>query len=298
MTDFVASLLTIGFLAQIVRISVPYVLAALGGTLTEKSGVIDLALEGKLLVGAFAAAVAMHETGSLAASLLAAAAAGTALAAVQGLWTIRLGADQVVTGIALNLAAAGLTRYLLSVAYDQSSNSPPIPGALPPVWQSPLTWIAAALAGATIFLFWRARAGLRIRAAGEHPEAVAAAAISVPRTRWLAVLVGGALAGFGGAQISLAADGFVADAANGRGYVALAVVIMSAWRPGRAALLCLGFSLAEALQIRLQREGLGLPPELVRLLPYVLALALLVAIRRDDAAPAALGHPHDARRTR
>lgn len=291
MIDFLATLLTVGFLAQIVRIAVPYVLAALGGTLTERSGVIDLALEAKLLFGAFAAAVATLETDSLAAGIAAGAAAGAATAAVQALWTVRLGADQVVTGVALNLAAFGLTRYLLGVIYGQGSNSPSILGHTTTVWTSPLVWLGAALVAVVVIGLARSRPGLRIRAVGEHPEALAAAGASVARTRWLALVVGGAVAGVGGAQLSLAPGGFVAEMSNGRGYVALAAVIMSGWRPGRAALICLGFGVAEAVQVRMQTHGVGLPAELVRLLPYVLALVLLAAFRSRSAAPSALGKP-------
>lgn len=291
MTGFVAALVTVGFLAQIIRIAVPYVLAALGGTLTERSGVIDLALEAKLLCGAFAATIATLETDSVAAGILAAAVAGLAVGAVQALWTLRLGADQVVTGVALNLAALGLTRYLLGIIYGQSSNSPTIEGHHATVWRSPVVWLAVAISAVVVVGLARTRPGLRIRAVGERPEALAAAGGSVVRTRWLALLVGGAIAGVGGAQLSLGVGGFVAEMSGGRGYVALAAVIMSGWRPGRAALVCVGFGVAEALQVRMQTHGVGLPAELVRLLPYAVALVLLAAVRRKTAAPSALGQP-------
>ena len=292
MTGFLASLITIGFAAQFVRIAVPYVMAALGGTLTERSGVIDLALEAKLLMGAFAAAVVTYETGSIAIGMIAATGAGIAVAAVQALWSLHLGANQVVTGVALNLGALGLTRYWLSMRYGQGSNSPKIAGLGTAVVTSPIIWVAVAITAAVILGMPRTRLGLRIRAAGERPDAVAAAGVSVVAVRWWAMLLGGAIAGLGGAQISLTADGFVAEASGGRGYVALAAVIMSGWRPGRAALLCLGFGVAEAMQFRMQSRGVGLPAELVRLLPYVSALTLLaVWPRRKITTPAALGRP-------
>lgn len=292
MMDFVWSLLTIGFLAQALRIAVPYVLAALGGTLTERSGVIDLALEAKLLMGAFTAAVVTYETGQPAVGIAAAMAAGVAVAAVQAVWSLHLKADQVVTGVALNLGALGLTRFLLSVRYDQGSNSPPIAGLGNDVATNPITYLTALAVVAIVLGLPHTRLGLRLRAAGERPDAVAAAGVSVVRVRWLAMLLGGAVVGLGGAQLSLTVTGFVSEMSGGRGYFALVAVIMSGWRPGRAVAICLAFGLADALQWRLQSRGLGLAPELVRLLPYVLALTLLAAWpRKQIGSPAALGRP-------
>ena len=289
MIEVLVGALSLAFVTQALRITVPYLLAALGGALTERSGQIDLALEAKLLWGAFAAAVVTYETGSLAAGVLAAALAGAAIAAVQTVWAVRLGADQVVTGVALNLAAYSLTRFLLQVLYDQGANSPPIEGVGDAVWTSPLVWLALLLAVAVPVLVARTRLGLRVRAAGERPEAALASGVAVGRVRWTAALVGGAVSGVGGAQLSLAVGGFVAEMSSGRGYVALAAVIMGGWRPVPVALVCLGFGAAEALQARMQGAGTGLPPELVRLFPYVLALVLLAALGGRFRAPAALG---------
>jgi simple sugar transport system permease protein len=291
MTELFWAVLTLVFLESVVRISVPYLLAALGGAITERAGIVDLALEAKLLWGAFAAAVVGYDTGSIALALLAAAGAGAAVAAIQAHWSIRLRADQVVTGIALNLMAYGLTRFLLQVWYGLGANSPPFEGIGPDVWTSPLTWLSVLLVTAAIVMVARTALGLRLRAAGERPDATAAAGVSVARTRWAAALIGGAIAGVGGAQLSLVVGGFSAEMSNGRGYVALAAVIMGGWRPGWVVLACLGFGFAEALQVRAQSTGLGLPAELVRLFPYVLALVLLATLRGRGRAPAALGRP-------
>ncbi|MEZ4399835.1 MAG: ABC transporter permease [Kofleriaceae bacterium] len=291
MTAVLVSLLTVGFAAQVVRIAIPYVLAALGGTLAERSGVVDLALEAKLLLGAFAAAVVTYETGSIALGIVAAAAAGVAVAAVQAVWSLHLGADQVVTGIALNLGAYGVTRYLLGVRYGQGANSPRIDGLGVGVIASPITWLAAAAAAVIVVGFTWTRLGLRVRAVGERPEAVAAAGVSVVRVRWAALVIGGAVAGLGGAQLSLSTDGFVSEMSGGRGYVALVAVIMSGWRPGRAALLCLAFGCADALQVQLQTQGAGVPAELMQLLPYATALVLLAVWPRRAGQPSALGKP-------
>lgn len=289
MSDFLASLLSLAFLTQVVRITVPYLLAALGGAITERSGTVDLALEAKLLWGAFAAAVFARASGSVVVGIGAAMAAGAAVGALQALWTVKLKADQVVTGVALNLAAYGLTRYLLQVLYGQGANSPECPGVSTEILRNPIVLVTVIVTAGVIVMVAATRLGLRIRAAGERPDAVAAAGVSVARTRWWAALVGGAVAGLGGAQLSLAVKGFTSEMSSGRGYVALAAVIMGGWRPAPVAAVCLGFGAAEALQFRLQAEGIGVPMELVRPLPFVLALVLLAVARGTRRVPSALG---------
>ncbi len=289
--DLLASIFTLAFVAQALRITVPYVLAAVGGALTERSGIVDLALEAKLLCGAFAAAIIGYETGSIPLAIAGAAVTGAAIGAVQALWAIRLRADQIVTGVALNIIAFGLTRFLLQVWYGQGANSPQFQGTGTAVWSSPLVWLAIVLVAAAIVLVDRTVLGLRLRAAGERPDATIAAGVSVGGARFLAALCGGAIAGVGGAQLSLAVGGFGDQMSSGRGYVALAAVIMGGWRPAYVALVCLGFGAAEAVQARMQGVGTGLPPELVRLLPYVVALVLLATLRGRGRAPAALGRP-------
>jgi len=295
-TGFVASLITLGFLAQVLRIAIPYVLAALGGTLSERAGVIDLALEAKLLMGAFAAAVLGYETGSIAIGIAGAAAAGALVAALQALWSVRLGADQVVTGIALNLGAFGFTRYFLGVRYGQGANSPRFDGVGTGVLTNPITWIAAALIALVVVGLWQTRLGLRVRAVGERPDAVAAAGVSVARVRWLAVLIGGAIAGVGGAQLSLPVDGFVAEASGGRGYIALAAMIFGRWRVLPTLGACLLFGLLDAMAIRLQGvalPGIGeVPVQLIQALPYLLTVILLAGFIGKAVAPKALARPY------
>jgi simple sugar transport system permease protein len=283
----------IDFLAQATRIAVPYGCAAVGGSITERSGVIDLALESKLLWGAFAAAAVSHATGSLAAGIAAGIAAGAAIGVIQLLLAVVLAADQVVVGVALNLSALGMTRYLLELLYGQSANSPQTPGVGSAVWDSPIVWLAVLL---VLFLglgLARTAIGLRVRAAGDRPAALTAAGVAVWRVRLVALVAGGAIAGLGGAQLALAAHGFSAEMSGGRGYIALALVILGGWRPWRVALLCLGFGAIEALQLRLQLELQGTALEgtrtLVQLLPYVITLAVLVIAPRRIEPPGALG---------
>lgn len=285
--------LSLAFLAQLVRIAVPYTMAALGGSLSERSGVINIALEGKLLIGAFCGAVGAIESGSPIVGALCGAAGGVAVAAIYALAVVRLRADQIVSGVAINLLALGLTRYLLKLFYGSTANSPPAPGFDLPLALDPLLWAAAVSVVAVHLLVARTRFGLRLRAAGEHPEAAASLGVSVRSVRVRAVLGAGALAGLGGAWLALDNNGFVAAMSGGRGYIALAAVIMGSWRPAWAAAACLLFAFAEAVQVNLQALDLGVPRELVQILPYLLTIVALCGFIGRSRAPAALGRPAD-----
>jgi general nucleoside transport system permease protein len=281
------------FLTQAVRITVPYACAAVGGAVTERAGVIDLAIESKLLWGAFAAALAAHATGSIGAGIAAGVLAGALVGLLQLLLGVVLRADQVVVGVALNLASYGLTRYLLHVLFGSTASSPQTPGVGSAVWTSPVFWLALAAIAAVAFALARTAIGLRIRAAGDRPDALVAAGVSPTATRLVALVAGGALAGLGGAQLALAAHGFSAEMSGGRGYIALAIVILGGWRPAVVAAFCLAFGAAEALQLQLQLHLPGAGAEGVRtlaqLLPYLLTLLVLVIAPRRTGAPRALG---------
>jgi ABC-type uncharacterized transport system permease subunit len=276
-------------LVQVLLIAVPYALAALGGAITERSGVIDLALESKLLFGAFVAAAVGHAAGSPYIGVLGGMAAGTAVAAVQVFFALRLGADQVIVGVALNLLALGGTRFLLQLLYGEGANSPQLPAFGDAVVTNPIAWLAVLAAIAVPLALFRTRWGLRLRAAGDRPDSLIAVGASPFRARLAAGLVGGALAGAGGAQLSLAVGVFVADMSSGRGYMALAMVILAGWRPALAALACVGVALAEVLNIRLQLADAGIPRELAPLLPYLLTLAVLVFAGGFGKPPRSLG---------
>ena len=291
----IAALFTTAFLAQMIRIAVPYVFAALGGTLTEGSGVVDLAIEAKLLFGAFAAAAVAHATGSAWAGIAGGMAAGALTAAIQLGCALWLEADQVIVGVALNILALGGTRFLLQVIYHEGANSPPAPAFGDVIVTNPLVIGAVVAAVLVPLAVQRTRWGLRLRAAGERPEALVAVGVSPRRARMHAALVGGALAGAGGAQLSLAVGGFSADMSSGRGYIALAMVILSGWRPAIAALACVGVAIAEALNILIQIThatiaGHRIPSELAPLLPYVLTLVVLLVYNgRSRRPPGSLG---------
>ncbi len=275
------------FLLQALRISVPYVLAALGGVASERSGVINIALEGMLLVGAFGAAVGALASGSALAGLGAGVLAGVALAALYGLAVIRWRADQIVCGVAATLLALGATRYFLKVFYNSTSNSPRIPST------DGLGWAilvgAALLAALAEAGLRRTAIGLRLRAVGEHPEAARSVGVRVAPLRWLGVLLSGALAGLGGVWLAFDQHGFVANMSAGRGFIALAAMILGGWRPLGALGACLLFGGAEALQLRLQSSGMGLGAGTVQALPYLITIVALAVRGRASVAPRALG---------
>jgi simple sugar transport system permease protein len=290
MTEVIAAIFSLSFAAQAVRIAVPYALAALGGAVTERSGVVDLALEAKLLFGAFTAAAVGHATDSAYAGLAGGIAAGVVVSAVQVGCALGLGADQVIVGVALNGIALAGTRFLLQLLFGEGANSPPSPGFGGSVLGNPIAWLAVIAALAVPFALRRTRWGVRLRAAGDRPDALVSVGVSPTRARLLAALVGGALAGAGGAQLSLAVNGFSADMSSGRGYIALAMVILSGWRPAWAAIACLGVAIAESIRIVFQITGVAIPQELTSLLPYALTLAvLIIAGGARRSPPRALG---------
>ncbi len=293
MSEVLSAVFSTFFLAQLVRISVPYVLAAMGGTISERSGVINIALEGKLLVGAFCCAVGAIESGSPVVGALCGVLGGMLVAALYAVAVLRFHADQIVSGVAINLLALGLTRYLLKLFYGSTANSPPAPGFEGSVWGNLLLYITLALVFAFYILIRHTRFGLRLRAVGEHPEAAETLGLSVLGIRWVAVLLAGGAAGLGGAWLALDNHAFVANMSGGRGYIALAAVIMGSWRPGYVALACLVFAGAEALQVVMQVANVGVPRELVQSLPYILTIVAMAGLIGRSRAPAALGKAHE-----
>lgn len=284
----IATIFSLAFVAQVIRIAVPYAFAALCGSVTERSGIVDLALEGKLLFGAFAAAAVGHATDSAVAGIAAGMAAGVAIAALQAVWALLLAADQVVIGIAINVFALGGTRFLLQLIFHEGANSPPCPAYGDAVLSNPLIWGAVLASVLVPYAVRRTRWGLRLRAAGDRPDALLAVGVDPMRPRLYAALVGGALAGAGGAQLSLAVGGFLADMSSGRGYIALVMVILSGWRPALAVVACLGVAVADA--VRIQLAGAWLPHELAPLLPYLLTLVVIIVYGgKNREPPASLG---------
>lgn len=276
------------FLTQTARISVPYLFAALGGLLCERAGVINIALEGLLLAGAFGAAVGCIETQSALVGVLAGVGAALFLAALYAVAVLHLRADQIVSGVAATLLAAGLTRFLLKLVYHSASNSPRIPG-LDSTW--PLLAVAALAAAGVHGMLQSTRLGLRLRAAGENPEALHSLGVAVLPLRYWGVLASGLFAGLGGVWLAFDQHQFVAGMSAGRGFVAIAAMILGGWRPLGALLGCLLFGLAETVELHLQSSSLALAPGTVQSIPYVVTLLVLALRLRALRAPKALGRP-------
>ncbi len=307
-------------LASSLRMATPLILCALAGTLSERAGVIDLGLEGKMLATAFAAASAGVMTGSLPLAVLAAIAVGVALSMLHGYGCVSHRGDQVVMGMAITMTAAGLTVVLGIAWFKQGGQTLPIPDAvrlapwfagagaaiakLPligPVLaglfgHAPLVYIAFALVFVVWWLLYRTRLGLRLRAAGENPAMVDAAGVSVVGLRYLALAGNGVLSALAGCYLVLALNPqFIPNMTAGRGYMALAAMIFGKWHPIGAFMACLLFGFLDALSIRLQGAtigGVSVPVQAIQALPYVLTVVLLAGFIGRAYAPKALGIPY------
>ena len=280
-------MIVLGFLAQTLRIVVPYLLAAAGGVVSERAGVIALTLEGFMLAGAFGAATGSYAFGSPWMGVVCGVVGGVLLALLLALATVRFRADQVVVAVALNLLAVGTTRFFLRFAFDSSSNSPRVPG-FGSEFTNPVAWIGFASLAVVGWLLYRTPFGLRLRAVGEKPEAAATLGIPVARVRWIAVALSGMLAGLAGAYLALDEHQFTDGMTAGRGFIALAAVIFGRWEPRRVALACVLFAAAEAFQIQLQGTQL-VPSQFVEMIPYVLTIVALAGVVGRATPPAALG---------
>ncbi|APR81080.1 Sugar ABC transporter, permease protein [Minicystis rosea] len=297
-----SSILSLTMLAETLRIATPYACAAVGGIWAERSGVIQIGLEGVLLVSAFASVSVAAISGSAALGLGAGIAAGALLSLLHAVLVERARVHAVISGIALNLLAYAGTRLALRGLFDSASNSPSIAGfrlgptgatgaaMLARFFLDPVTIAAIAAAAITPFVLGRTRFGLRVRASGENPVAASSVGIDVPRVRLLALAVSGAIAALGGVHLAFDQHRFESGMSNGRGFMALAAVVVSGWHAGRAVMACVVFGALEALQIVLQGQAQrSAGTELVQLLPYVATLLVLGFAAGRSAAPAGLG---------
>ncbi|MDQ2102679.1 ABC transporter permease [Azospirillum isscasi] len=309
-----------------VRVATPLVLAAFAALYSERAGVVDIGLEGKMLAGAFFAAAVASSTGNPWLGLLAAVAASVGLALVHGFACITHKGNQVVSGMAVNILVAGLAPTLAYAWFRQGGQTPLLPGearlpqihlpgvealagipvlgpVLGPVYReliddaNVLVWLTVLLVVATHWVFTRSRFGLRLRAVGENPAAVDTAGLSVTRLRYQAVVVTGVLTGIAGAYLSTAhGAGFVRDMTAGKGYLALAALIFGKWRPWPTLFACLLFASTDAVQVRLQGVPLPvvgvIPVQFIQMLPYVLTVLLLAGFVGRAVAPRAGGIPY------
>ncbi len=294
MSGFIAAFVALALLTLVK--STPLIFAALGGVLSERSGVVNIGLEGIMVAGAFTSVVVSGLTGSPLLGLLAGVVAGAALAAILAFVATRLAYDQIVAGTGVNIVAIGGAAFGLVLIYGQPGASHEVP-AFGPAGERALTVLAFVLAGAMALFLSRTPWGLRIRACGENPRAAASAGIDPLRTRFWAVVAGGAIASLGGAYLSLAELDLYSDGMTaGRGYIALAAVIFGRWTPLGATGAALFFGFFSALQYTLQRAGI--PSELMQALPYLAALVALAGLAGRVRAPAADGVPYVAESVR
>ena len=314
-----------GMLASTLRVSTPLILCALAGLLAERSGVVDIGLEGKMLFAAFAAGAVGALSGSLALALLAAMGVAILLSWLHGVACVSHRGDQVVSGIAINIVASGMTVVIGIALFAQGGQTPQLPssvrlgpllpGVADAVSQLPLVgvvlgdgllrhnamvYLALALVPAVWWLLFKTRFGLRLRAVGENPQMVDAAGVSVQRLRYAALSLNGVLCGLAGAYLVLGQSAmFSSNMTAGRGFMALAALIFGRWHPVKALTACLLFGFLDAFAIRMQGvklpAALGsgeVPVQLIQALPYIMTVVLLAGFVGTAVAPKALGKPY------
>lgn len=301
-----------GLLAAGIRLAAPIALAAIGETLSQRSGVINVGLEGIMLVGAFVAVLLAVKCGSPWIGLAGAVAAGAAMGALHAFFTVRLKVEQIVSGIALLFLGLGLSGYGFRLTLAQGGQAVRVPGfaeldlfglGASPIGsilfgQFALVYFAVLSAIVLAFVLKSTRTGIIIRAAGDYPAALDAAGTNVDRVRFICVTVGGAFAGAGGAFLSTAQLwGFVENMVAGRGFLAIACVVFARWNPLLALLVALGFGIADAAQIRLQSWFPAVPYQFFVVVPYVVAIVSLALASRGTRMPASLGTPFRSARS-
>ena len=297
----------LALIASTIRLATPLVLAALGGLFSERSGVINIALEGKMLAGAFTAAAVTYAAdtklgmgkASPGVGLLAGLMAGLFIALIYAVSCIKFKADQVVSGAAINILMIGIPGFLSGAFFLSSGSTPQLPKdhLLP---QSPVVIAIAIFALVAIiwYVIYKTPFGLRLRSVGEKPEAADAAGVSVSRLRYSGVLLAGMLAGLGGAYLSIGQSSlFTRNMTAGRGFIALAALIFGKWRPVQTMLACFLFAFTDAISVQMQGavklpSGEDIPVQFINMVPYVLTIVVLAGFIGSSRPPRALGVPY------
>ncbi len=296
------------FIASTLRLAVPLLLAALGGLVVESSGVLSLGLEGYMLAGAFFGYLGALYSGSAVVGALAAMAGGMAMASVHALMALWFRADQIVSALGVNMLALGLTSSLFRMIFGRDLKQITSPGFAQLSWgplsdipflghalfrHTALVYLAILLVPLFHFALYKSTWGLTIRATGEHPKAVDTVGLNVVSVRLAAILFSGALAGLGGAAITLTGiNNFLDNMTAGRGYIAFAAIVFGKWTPVGAGIAALLFGGGDALQLRLQAFGVPLPYQILQMLPYGLTLLILVFFMGPSRGPSASGQPY------
>jgi ABC-type uncharacterized transport system permease subunit len=305
MDDVLAPLLQAGFFAAVIRIATPLLFATIGELLAERAGVLNLGIEGTMLLSAMTGFTAAYFTGSLWLGVAVALITGVVAGALMGLLTVTLGLSQHVSGLGVTLLASGLAFYLYRVVFGEPSTPPGIapfePAPVPFLSEIPvlgpvlftqyaLVYVALLLVPVAAFLLYRTPWGLRLRTVGESPQAADAAGVGVAWMRYQALILSGALMALGGAFLSMAQfNAFTFGVVSGRGWVCIALVVFGQWKPWRAAAATVLFAFIDALQLRLQASaGLDIPYQVFLMMPFVLTILAMAVLSRNARAPAAL----------
>jgi simple sugar transport system permease protein len=278
-------------LKTVLKMATPLIFAAMGGLMSEKSGVMNIALEGLMLIGAFFSVVGVWYLDSVWLGVLLGVVAAALTALIHAFWCITLRADQIVAGTAINLLGSGITVFLMLRIWNQSGQTPRV-GRLPTFWGtvSILVPVAFALVPVVWWLLNRTKIGLHIQASGEAPQAAESVGIDVNRYRYVCVVLSGVFAGLGGIYLSLGElSGFGREMTQGRGFIALAAMIFGNWTPFGAMAASLLFAASQAFTIQAQATGLGINTDLLLALPYLLTLVAIAGFVRRSRAPEGLG---------
>jgi ABC-type uncharacterized transport system permease subunit len=293
-------IVNVGLFAATLRMATPLIFASLGGIFSERAGIINIALEGMMLTGAFSAVFATYSSGNPWLGVCAAILAGGLLGLVHGILTIKFSGDQIVSGTGINIFALGFTAYMSQIIWGSRGASQSVEGLgtisipflsdVPLIGeilgkQTPLVYVSLIAVVVSYFILFKTPLGLRVRAVGEHPGAADSTGIKVYRIKYLCVIASGMLASMGGAFLSIGhLSLFVNGMTGGRGFIALAAMILGGWSPFGALGASLFFGFADALQIRLQSIG-ALPSQIVLTLPYILTIIVLAVFARRRSAP-------------
>ncbi|MDF2765167.1 MAG: transporter permease [Rhodospirillales bacterium] len=305
MDEFLAQIFQVGFFAALIRIATPLILATIGELYAERSGVLNLGIEGTMLLGAMAGFSVGYFSGSLWLGVAAAMLAGMVMGLIMGLTTVTLGLSQHVSGIGVTLLATGLAFFFYRLIFGQPSVPPSVkpfqPVPLPLLSDIPvigpvlfnqfaLSYLALLLVPLTAFLLYRTPWGLALRTVGENPRAADAGGVNVATMRYQALVISGALMGAAGAFLSMAQfNAFTFGVVSGRGWVCIALVVFGMWSPWKSALGALLFGFIDALQLRLQAGGaFHLPYQVFLMMPFVLTIVAMAMVSRNARAPAAL----------
>lgn len=283
------NLISLSFVFAVLRGATPILLAALGGLFSERSGVVQIALEGMMLMGALIAAIVAYFSHSPWLGMLSATMAGVLFVTLYAFFVLHLKSNQIVTGTALNILATGIAPFVTKIAFDSTGSTPSLEIASRFSWEPVL--IATLALGAVHYLYHSTRAGLLLQFAGEKPDALKSAGMSVLKVRWVSLLTCGALAGAAGATLSLfLASSYSPNMTAGRGFMALAALIFGRWKPLPTAGACLLFAAADAIQIQLQGQANSwIPVQFIQILPYLVTIVALAGFFGQSRAPQALG---------